>query len=103
MNEWRRNFYSRPPGGETLEETYHRVVDFYRSTVEPLLLARHNVIIVAHGNSLRALVKYIELISAEDISKTEIATGTPILYDIREGSNHCLCYQRQDSRRLQQR
>ncbi|NOT75701.1 MAG: 2,3-diphosphoglycerate-dependent phosphoglycerate mutase [Cyclobacteriaceae bacterium] len=103
VNEWRRDFNSRPPGGETLAETYQRVVAFYRMTVEPLLLANHNVLIVAHGNSLRALIKYIELISDEDISKTEIATGTPILYDIQEGSNHCLCYQRRQSRHLQQR
>lgn len=94
VNQWRRNFYSRPPGGESLEDTYKRVTPYYKNTIEPLLLSRHNVLIVAHGNSLRALMMYVENITPAAIESTEIFTGTPIFYNVKEIDNFCLSYQR---------
>ena len=55
---WRRSYLVRPPGGESLADTAARVLPYYRETIEPLLSAGKDVLIVAHGNSLRALMMY---------------------------------------------
>ncbi len=77
---WRRSYDVRPPGGESLEDTYHRTIPFYKSEIEPELLAGKNILVVAHGNSLRALVMYLEKIGKEDIFKLNIPTGIPRNY-----------------------
>jgi 2,3-bisphosphoglycerate-dependent phosphoglycerate mutase len=59
------------PHGETLKKTYARVVSFYQKTILPQLLAGKNVLVVAHGNSIRALMKYLENISDDDIANRE--------------------------------
>ena len=61
---------------------YDRVVPWYREVVVPKLLAGENVLFVAHGNSIRALVKYIESISDEDIAKFEMVFGTILEYTV---------------------
>ncbi len=78
----RRGWDVPVPGGETLKMVYERVVPFYVETVLPLLKAGKNVLIVAHGNSLRALIKYLESISDEDVSKLEMMFGQIIIYDV---------------------
>jgi 2,3-bisphosphoglycerate-dependent phosphoglycerate mutase len=78
---WRRSFDVRPPGGESLEDTYNRAVPYYKSAIEKKLKAGNNVLIVAHGNSLRALMMYLENISKEAIVTVEIATGIPRIYN----------------------
>lgn len=70
------------PGGEALKDVYNRVVPYYQERIEPLLRDGRNVLIVAHGNSIRALVKYLENISDNDIENLELATGEIYLYDI---------------------
>lgn len=70
------------PNGETLKDVYNRVVPFYTATILPQLKEQKNILIVAHGNSLRALMKYIEHITDEDIDKLNIATGEICVYDI---------------------
>lgn len=77
---WRRSYDVRPPGGESLEDTYNRTVPYYKSEIEPKLKAGENVLVVAHGNSLRALMMYLENISKEAIVKVNIPTGLPRLY-----------------------
>ena len=79
---WRRSFDAKPPHGESLRDVYNRVVPYYTEKILPELEKGMNVIIAAHGNSLRALVKYLENISDEDIAKLEIATGEVYLYEI---------------------
>ena len=74
---WRRSYDVRPPEGESLADTYNRVVPYYKKEIEPKLKAGQNVLIVAHGNSLRALVMYLEGISKEEIVSFEIPTGVP--------------------------
>ncbi|KRM86702.1 2,3-diphosphoglycerate-dependent phosphoglycerate mutase [Lacticaseibacillus thailandensis] len=69
------------PGGENLKVTLERVIPFWEDHIAPDLLAGKNVIIAAHGNSLRALTKYIENISDADIMNLEMATGEPVVYD----------------------
>ena len=78
---WRRSYDVRPPGGESLEDTFNRTVPYYKSEIEPKLLAGGNILIVAHGNSLRALVMCLENISKEAILKLNIPTGMPRNYN----------------------
>ena len=67
--------------------TLERVIPFWEDHIAPDLLAGKNVIIAAHGNSLRALTKYIENISDADIMNLEMATGEPVVYDFDEKLN----------------
>lgn len=111
---WRRSFATRPPMltemdernpkkdplykdvpkeklplGESLEDTIKRVVPFYEKEIVPHLKNNENVLVVAHGNSLRALVKYLENISDEDIAGLEIPLGMPWIYDIDSEGKIC--------------
>lgn len=71
-------------GGETLKDVYNRVVPYYQSEILPKLKKGINVLIVAHGNSLRALVKYLENISDKAVENLEIATGEIYIYKINK-------------------
>lgn len=77
---WRRSYDVRPPGGESLADTADRVIPYYKQEIEPKLKAGKNIIIAAHGNSLRALMMYIEGLSKDEILEVEIPTGVPIVY-----------------------
>tara|TARA_B100001057_G_scaffold136204_2_gene135762 strand:- start:1915 stop:2526 length:612 start_codon:yes stop_codon:yes gene_type:complete len=79
---WRRSYDIPPPNGESLKDTYERVVPYFIKTILPRLLRGENILITAHGNSLRSLVKYLEKISEDEIVKLEIATGEPIFYEL---------------------
>jgi len=78
--QWRRSYDVAPPGGESLKDTYHRVVPYFRSHILPELLKGKNVLVVAHGNSLRALIKYLEKLTPAEILLRELATGIPVIY-----------------------
>src|SRR5579871_3338736 len=84
FNKWRRGFDDQPPHGESLHDVYNRVVPYYQTRILTELEASKNVIIAAHGNSLRALIKYIERIPDDDIAFLEIATGEVYIYDINQ-------------------
>lgn len=75
--------------GETLKDVYNRVVPYYREHISPQVLSGKNVLLVAHGNSLRALVKHLENISDEEIPKLEIATGEVYCYEFGEDGVVC--------------
>ncbi|MFT3704615.1 MAG: 2,3-bisphosphoglycerate-dependent phosphoglycerate mutase [Agriterribacter sp.] len=77
---WRRSYDVQPPGGESLKDTAARVIPYYQQHIEPLLTAEKNVLIVAHGNSLRALMMYLENINPEHIAEINIPTGAPRIY-----------------------
>lgn len=77
---WRRSYDVAPPNGESLKNTAERVMPYYYSKILPELKAGKNILISAHGNSLRAMVKHLDNLSDEEIVKTEIPTGEPILY-----------------------
>jgi 2,3-bisphosphoglycerate-dependent phosphoglycerate mutase len=79
---WRRSYDVRPPGGESLADTAARVIPYWEATIRPDLVAGHNVLIAAHGNSLRALAMHLEGLSKEQVLALEIPTGQPILYEI---------------------
>ena len=82
---WRRSFDVPPPGGESLKNTAERVIPYFRDKILPLLIEDNNILISAHGNSLRALVMHIEGLSSEEILTREIATGQPISYEFFDG------------------
>lgn len=78
----RRGWNVPIPNGETLQDVYNRVIPYYKQTILPYLEKNQNVLIVAHGNSLRALAKYLENISDEDISTVEIAPAEVYIYTV---------------------
>lgn len=82
---WRRSFDIPPPGGESLKDTAARVLPYFKAEIVPHILDGKNVIIAAHGNSLRSLVMELEGLSPEEILKRNIATGKPIIYTLGEG------------------
>lgn len=85
----RRNWDEPIEGGESLQSVFTRVVPFYKENIVPLLRAGHNVLVVGHGNSLRALVKYIERISDEAIAGLEIPFGAMLVYAV-DADGHLL-------------
>ena len=103
--KWRRGYAVRPPAlepnvninyrtdpryeklesvplTESLADTYVRVVEYWEQSIAPLLLAGQRILISAHGNSLRALVKYLDNISDEEITSLNIPTGIPLVYEL---------------------
>ena len=81
---WRRSYDIPPPGGESLKDTGERVLPFFMEEILPHVCEGKNVLVAAHGNSLRSLIKFLDNISNEDIVKLEIPTGAPIHYVINE-------------------
>ncbi|WP_285943239.1 2,3-diphosphoglycerate-dependent phosphoglycerate mutase, partial [Faecalibaculum rodentium] len=112
VHEWRRSWDVRPPLldsddkrnpvldplykgvpadelplGESLKDTVRRVVPFFESDIVPEIKAGKNVVIAAHGNSLRALVKFLDHISDDDIAGLDIPTGVPLVYELDDDMN----------------
>ena len=82
---WRRSFDVPPPGGESLKNTADRVLPYFELEIIPKVKEGLNILVAAHGNSLRALVMELEKISSEEIVKLEIATGDPLTYEYSNG------------------
>ena len=81
---WRRSFDVPPPDGESLKNTAERVLPYFNSVIMPQIKNGDNILIAAHGNSLRALIMQLDGISDQDIVKLEIPTGAPIHYAFGE-------------------
>jgi len=79
---WRRSYDVPPPGGESLKDTAERVLPYFEKEIVPMIKAGKNIIISAHGNSLRALIMKLENLTPEEILKTEVPTGVPKVYDL---------------------
>jgi 2,3-bisphosphoglycerate-dependent phosphoglycerate mutase len=79
---WRRSYDIAPPNGESLKDTAARVIPYFESEIIPKLKEGKNVVIAAHGNSLRALIMYLEKMTPEQILEFEIGTGAPRLYEL---------------------
>jgi len=84
---WRRSYDISPPNGESLKTTAERVMPFYHSRIESELKKGKNLLISAHGNSLRALIMFIEKLSPEQILQTEVPTGMPKEYILDDNLN----------------
>ncbi len=81
---WRRSYDIAPPNGESLKDTAARVLPYWNYNIVPQLKAGKNVLISAHGNSLRALIMHLENLTKEQILETEIPTGCPKYYNLDE-------------------
>lgn len=81
---WRRSYDIPPPGGESLKICAERTLPYYREKIVPRLKERKNVLVVAHGNSLRSIIMAIEGLSEEAVLNLELATGDPVIYDIEK-------------------
>lgn len=79
---WRRSYSVKPPNGESLEDTAARVLPYYNEHIAPELNAGKNVLVVAHGNSLRALVMQLDKLSQEQVVELNIPTGVPLFYEM---------------------
>ena len=83
---WRRSFDVPPPGGESLKDTAERVLPYFKENIIPELIEGLDILVAAHGNSLRALVMELEEISSEEIVELEISTGVPLVYKFEENN-----------------
>lgn len=79
---WRRSYEIAPPGGESLQEAQERVLAYYHAEIEPCLKRGEAILIVSHGNTLRALVMALEGLTPADVERLEIPTAAPRLYHI---------------------
>jgi 2,3-bisphosphoglycerate-dependent phosphoglycerate mutase len=77
---WRRSYDIAPPGGESLKDTAARTLPYYESTIWPEVKAGKNVLVSAHGNSLRSVVMKLDELTPEQIVRVEIGTGVPFIY-----------------------
>jgi len=81
---WRRSYDIAPPGGESLKNVVERVEPFYKENIKENIKENKNILIVAHGNSLRALLICLKLYKSQEISKIEIPTGKPFVMSFKD-------------------
>ena len=79
---WRRSFDTPPPGGESLKDTAKRVLPYFNNSIMPRIRAGENVLVTAHGNSLRALLMVLDGLGETEITQVNIATGEPYIYEM---------------------
>ncbi len=82
---WRRSYDAAPPEGESLAETAQRAIPFFVEEIQPFIEKGNHVFICAHGNSLRAIVMYLEGLTKDQVLELEIATGDPLVYGWEQG------------------
>lgn len=82
---WRRSYDVRPPNGESLEMTAKRTLPYFKNQIEPELKKGKNVMISAHGNSLRSIIMDMTQLTPEEVVKLEIPTGDPLIYTYENG------------------
>lgn len=87
LHIWRRSYDVAPPEGESLKDTQDRVIPYFESEILPMIKSGKEVLISAHGNSLRALAMHLENISKDDISDINIPTGQPYVYEFDDSYN----------------
>ena len=85
VQEWRRSYNTPPPNGESLEMTAKRSIPYFQDNIKPLLKGNNNIIISAHGNSIRSIVMYLHSFNSEQILKTEIGWCEPWIYTFTNG------------------
>lgn len=81
VQRWRRSFDIAPPDGESLEMTAARTLPFFEQQILPLLQQGKNILVVAHGNSLRSILMKIHHLSPQEVVQLEVETGKPLFYD----------------------
>jgi 2,3-bisphosphoglycerate-dependent phosphoglycerate mutase len=78
---WRRSFDVPPPGGESLKDTAVRTLPYFEQVIVPRIKAGENILVGAHGNSLRSIVMHLDKLTKEQVLELNLATGVPIVYD----------------------
>lgn len=81
---WRRSFDVPPPGGESLKNTAERTLPYFNAQILPRVLKGENVLVAAHGNSLRSIIMDLEKLTGDEIVARELNTGEPIVYELNE-------------------
>ena len=84
---WRRSYSVQPPGGESLEDTGKRAIPYFDSKILPALERGENILISAHGNSLRAIVMKLDNLTEQQVVELNIPNGVPIIYDFDSHGN----------------
>ena len=82
---WRRSYDTPPPNGESLKDVVDRVSPYFTEKIQPYILNEKNVLIAAHGNSLRAIMIKVGMYKPEEISSIELPTGSPLCLDYQNG------------------
>jgi 2,3-bisphosphoglycerate-dependent phosphoglycerate mutase len=82
VHQWRRSYDIAPPGGESLKDTAARTMPYYESHIATDVRAGKNVLVSAHGNSLRSIVMHLDQLTKEQVLELNLATGVPILYEM---------------------
>jgi 2,3-bisphosphoglycerate-dependent phosphoglycerate mutase len=86
VQQWRRSFSTRPPQGESLQDTMNRTIPYFQNRILPHLQAGENVLVAAHGNSLRSIIMILDNLDSATIANLELMTGVPIVYEINEAA-----------------
>ncbi|XP_076900614.1 2,3-bisphosphoglycerate-dependent phosphoglycerate mutase 1-like [Bidens hawaiensis] len=84
VHVWRRSYDIPPPNGESLEMCAERAVAYFKNEIEPQLQQGKNVMIAAHGNSLRSIIMYLDKLTSQEVISLELSTGIPMLYIVKE-------------------
>ena len=82
---WRRSYDTPPPNGESLKDVVDRVSPYFKENIKPLLDQNKNILIAAHGNSLRAMMIELGMYKSEEISSIELPTGSPLCINLDDG------------------
>ena len=82
---WRRSYDTPPPNGESLKDVVERVSPYFKENIKPLIDKGENVLIAAHGNSLRAMMIELGMYKSEEISNIELPTGSPLCINLNLG------------------
>lgn len=83
---WRRGYHARPPGGESLADTFHRVMPYFTLRIQPRLKKGESVMVAGHGNTLRAVIKKLEKLSEKEIASVDLPQAMPIVYTYARGA-----------------
>ncbi len=84
---WRRSYDVPPPGGESLENTAARTLPYLKDKILPTIQAGQNVLVAAHGNSLRSIIMHLDQLSRAEVLSLELGTGVPVVYDLDTAGN----------------
>ena len=85
VHVWRRSYDVAPPGGESLKDTAKRALPYFEREILPATKAAGTVLVSAHGNSLRAIVKQLDGLDDDAVTRLELATGVPLVYTLDDG------------------
>ena len=82
---WRRSYDTPPPNGESLKNVVERVSPYFEDNIKPSIEKGENILVAAHGNSLRAMMVYLRMYKPKEISSIELPTGSPLCINFKQG------------------